>query len=208
MGSTVGAAAVTSMIEDRVAHEACSRPAVAPYCERVRSVVGGERFDHIRRVAKLADEIAVANGFTQPEREQVALAAVLHDAARDLPEEELLAMAPPTCDVEAEHPLALHGRVGRMLAESWGVHDPAVLEAIEGHVFGVPRSHRVGMAVYVADVCEPGRGVNDDIRGLAMRDLEGAYRQAVRSKVTYLQRTGKAIHPRTLRAYEEIDDTP
>ncbi len=196
------------MIEDRVAYEACLRPTVAPYCERVRSVVGWERFEHIRRVAKLADEIAVANGFTQAEREQVALAAVLHDAARDMSEEELIAMAPPTCAVEAEHPLALHGRAGRILAEQWGVHDPTVLEAIEGHVFGVPLINRVGVAVYVADVCEPGRGVNDDIRGLAMRDLSGAYRQAVRSKVTYLRRTGKAIHPRTLQAYEEIHDTP
>lgn len=195
------------MIDTSVTTDPCARPTVAPYCDRVRSVVGIERFEHIRRVARLADEIALANGFTEPEREQVALAAVLHDAARDMSEDDLLRMAPPTCDVEADHPLALHGRVGRLLAESWGVHDGAVLEAIEGHVFGVPLANHVGLAVYVADVCEPGRGVNDDIRGLALRDLRAAYRQAMQSKVSYLHRTGKAIHPATLRAYQELHDT-
>ena len=63
----------------------------------------------------------------------------------------------------------------------------ACLNAIEGHVFGVPVGNRVGMAVYVADVSEPGRGVNADIRELAMSNLSRAYQQAVDSKVTYLR---------------------
>lgn len=91
-----------------------------------------------------------------------------------------------------------------LLAARWGVRDPVVLGAIEGHVFGVRAGDAVGAAVYVADVSEPGRGVNDDVRALAMSDLWAAYAQAVRSKVEYLQREGKEIHPATLRAYESL----
>lgn len=182
----------------------CSRASIAPYCARVEQLVTPERFEHILRVASLADTIARANGFTRGECRATDLAAVLHDVARDLPPEELFRLAPPESQLERDHPLAVHGRAGRALAAQWGVSDERVLEAIEGHVFGVPVDNRVGMAVYVADVSEPGRGVNHDIRTLAMKSLFRAYQRAVDSKVRYLNAHGKAVHPRTLEVYEAI----
>jgi predicted HD superfamily hydrolase involved in NAD metabolism len=182
----------------------CSRPRLAPYCTRVREMVSDERFQHIQRVARLAESIALANRFPASDVDAACLAAVLHDAARDLPAEELLRLAPPENGLEERHPLSVHGRAARVIAESWGVEDAAVLEAIEGHVFGVVPDNRVGIAVYIADVCEPGRGVNDDIRDLAMRDLGAAYERAVASKVQYLRSKGKSVHPATLRVYEQI----
>jgi len=182
----------------------CNRAIIKPYCERVKTLVTPERFEHIVRVAVLADMIAVANGFDAGERQATGLAAVLHDAARDLSTEEMLCLAPPECEVERQHPLSLHGRAGRALAARWGVVDERVLEAISGHVFGVPRDNRVGMAVYIADVCEPGRGVNHDIRELAMTNLLRAYQRAVDAKVRYLRSRGKEVHPTTLKVYEEI----
>lgn len=164
------------------------------------------RFEHIERVARLAHAIAVGNRFDDGELEAVLVAATLHDAARDLPASELFRLAPPRDQLEREQPLAVHGRAGRRLAETWGVRDQRVLAAIEGHVFGVELDNRVGMAVYVADVCEPGRGVNDDIRAMAVCDLPAAYRRAVQSKVEYLQRNGKAVHPDTMKVYESISD--
>lgn len=146
----------------------------------------------------------MGNSFTAYERQATLLAGVLHDAARDLPAEELFALAPPRDELERAHPLSVHGRAGRRLAEKWGVTDERVLGAITGHVFGVGLDDRVGMAVYVADVSEPGRGVNDDIRELAICNLEAAYRMAVDSKVRYLQAHGKAVHPETLKVYEAI----
>lgn len=171
----------------------------------VQANVTSERYAHIERVAELADEIAVANAFTPLQRCQVAVAALLHDAARDCSSQELMELAPPRLELEREHPLALHGRAARVLAARWGVHDEVVLDAVEGHVFGVPITDVVGMAVYIADVSEPGRHVNDELRDLSKRDLLAAYRSAVRTKVAYLQRTGKAIHPDTYRTYQAIE---
>lgn len=167
-----------------------------------------ERFEHIERVAALTETIARANGFDEAEIAAACLAAVLHDAARDLPADELLRLAPPECDLERQHPLSVHGRASRALAEGWGVTDERILEAVAGHVFGVALDNRIGMALYVADVSEPGRGVNGDIRDLACVDLPRAYQRAVDSKVRYLRSKGKAVHPATLRVYEQIRHAP
>jgi predicted HD superfamily hydrolase involved in NAD metabolism len=171
---------------------------------RVESMVTPERFQHIMRVVRLAQSIAIGNGFDEGEIRAVTTAALLHDAARDLEPDELFRLAPPQCQMEADHPLSVHGRAGRVLAEEWGVCDERVLGAISGHVFGVDPEDRIGMAVYVADVSEPGRGVNDDIRELAICDLPSAYRRAVATKVSYLENCGKAVHPETLKVYEAI----
>lgn len=162
-------------------------------------MVTPRRWEHIQRVADLAREIAKAAG-ADPER--AYLAGLLHDVARELPEEELLRRCSPQDEVERSHPRALHGCAGRQIAAEWGVTDPEVLEAIEGHVWGVAPENRIGMAVYVADTSEPGRGVNDDVREMALAgELEKAYAAAVGRKVDYLRAKGIPIHPRTLRAY-------
>ena len=182
----------------------CERSSIAPYCARVKLLVTQRRFEHIERVAILAETIARANAFSEEEIRAVSLAATLHDAARDLCAERLFELAPPRTDLERQHPLSVHGRAGAALAAQWGVQDSRILSAIEGHVFGVSQSNRIGMALYIADVSEPGRGVNEDIRNLAMHNLFRAYQRALDSKVRYLNAKGKAVHPNTLEVYKEI----
>lgn len=182
----------------------CTRSSISAYCDRVKQMVSEKRFAHIERVTILAELIARANHFSKDEIRATSLAALLHDSARDLSSERMFELAPPETELERMHPLSLHGRAGRVLAERWGVTDKRVLEAIEGHVFGVAHSNKVGMAVYIADVSEPGRGVNQDIRELAMSNLFRAYQRAVDSKVRYLEAKGKPVHPNTLRVYKEI----
>ncbi|SDF30266.1 putative HD superfamily hydrolase of NAD metabolism [Thermus arciformis] len=179
-----------------------STVSTAELLERVKALVRPERLEHILRVAALAREIAEANGL---DGERAYLAGLLHDAARDLPEEELKRLAPPENAVEEAHPLALHGRAARRLAEAWGVEDPEVLEAVEGHVYGVDPENAIGMALYIADISEPGRGVNGEIRELALRGgLLEAYRMAVANKVRYLSAKGVPVHPKTLAVYQSF----
>lgn len=203
---------VGSLLRMGRSSQTCSRPrrrlhlistiSVVDLAEKVRQQVKPERYEHILRVAELAAEIAKANGL---DVEKTYLAAILHDAARDLSEQQLMELAPPEIALERNHPLSLHGRAGRKLAEQWGIVDEEVLEAIEGHVYGVRPDHRLGMALYIADVSEPGRGVNHDIRELALtgRLLE-AYQKAVICKVRYLKSKGIEPHPRTLAAYKAV----
>lgn len=175
---------------------------VVDLSEKVRLQVKPERYSHILRVAELAAEIARTNGL---DVEKTYLAAILHDAARDLTDQQLTELAPPEIELERKHPIALHGRAGRRLAQEWGIEDEEVLEAIEGHVYGVRPDHKIGMALYIADVSEPGRGVNHDIRELALAGrLHEAYQKAVICKVNYLRSKGIEPHPRTLAAYQAV----
>jgi HD superfamily phosphohydrolase YqeK len=79
-----------------------------------------------------------------------------------------------------------------------------ILEAVEDHATGPRVGNGVSACVYIADVSEPGRGVNADIRELALRDLQGALQRAIVSKVTYLQGRGIEVHPRTLATYHSL----
>lgn len=173
---------------------------------RVQLMVKPRRYEHVQRVAVLARDIALSNGLSQTEVAEAYAAGILHDIARDLPESELLRLAPPECDIDAAHPLALHGRAARTLLERWGYPHRAVLDAVEDHTTGPRLGIRsvVAACVYIADVSEPGRGVNADIRELALLDLGAALNQAIRSKVTYLQGRGIQVHPRTLAAYHAL----
>ena len=164
-------------------------------------MVCSKRLEHILRVAELARAIAAANGLNA---HQAELAGVLHDLARDLNAHELLELAPPETPLDAENPMALHGRAARTLLEQWGFDDPVVLEAVEDHVTGPRGGNLIALAVYIADVSEPGRGVNHDIRELAFVDLQRAYTAALCCKVKHLERVGKPVHPRTQAAYDAL----
>jgi HD superfamily phosphohydrolase YqeK len=100
-----------------VLQDPCTMPGIAPYCELMRRQLSLERYQHTIRVAILADSIAHANGFTAEEVHRTALAAILHDAARELRPEELFALAPAESELELNHPLTVHGRAGRKLAQ-------------------------------------------------------------------------------------------
>ena len=169
--------------------------------ERVRLMVRPRRFEHVQRVAHLARQIAAANGLDE---DRAYAAGILHDIARDLPDAELLRLAPPECEIDAGHPLALHGRAARALLERWGYTDRVVLEAVEDHTTGPRGGNDVAACVYIADVSEPGRGVNEDIRELALTNLGAALERAMVSKVTYLQGRGIQVHPRTLSSYHAL----
>ena len=180
-------------------------PSLGAWEARVRLMVRPRRFEHVQRVAVLARQIAVANHLDDGQIERACAAGILHDIARDLPDAELLRLAPPECEIDALHPLALHGRAARTLLEHWGYRDEVVLEAVEDHTTGPRGGNPVSACVYIADVSEPGRGVNDDIRELAMHDLGAALNRAIVSKVTYLQGRGITVHPRTLTAYRALE---
>lgn len=180
---------------------------VEPYWQQVMRKLSQKRYEHVLRVLELANQISVANNFDDYQQFATTQAALLHDIARELAPLEMFSLAPPQIETEKLYHLTLHGKAGCKIAKNWGIKDYRVLDAIEGHVFGPSPDNLVGIAVYVADVSEPGRSVNQDIRELALKDLNKAYQQAVISKVTYLQSKNKIVHPATLKVYYEVCNT-
>lgn len=173
------------------------------WAAEVSGRVSPARWGHVQRVALLAAQIAYA---ARLDTRRAYAAGILHDAARELTSVELLLLAPPQCDLDARWPLAVHGRAARALLEGLGFADEPVLEAVEDHVTGPRPGHALAACVYIADVSEPGRGVNDEVRALALHDLPAALRLAVQSKVHYLQGRGIEVHPQTLRLYHWLQE--
>ncbi|MDR1933699.1 MAG: bis(5'-nucleosyl)-tetraphosphatase (symmetrical) YqeK [Spirochaetales bacterium] len=85
-----------------------------------------------------------------------------HDAAREMPEEKLLAEARasgcPLDEYEEKNPVLLHAPVAAViLRRDFGVCDGEVLEAVRRHTLGCPDLRLLGKILFVADYCEPNR---------------------------------------------------
>ena len=106
--------------------------------ELVRSRLSDKRYEHTINVKKMAVKLAKHYG-TDPE--QAALAALLHDAAKELPKDEMRAIMQAYPQYaqggEARPTPVWHGICAAILARTeWGVTDEAVLSAIACHTAG------------------------------------------------------------------------
>lgn len=165
------------------------------------------RAAHCRRVAETA--AAFAPRWSAPV-DEVRLAGLLHDYCRDWSGDEILAAARrhglrPSALEEARPRQLLHGAVAAL--ELAG-HDlsPAVLEAIATHTAGAAGLGPVARCVYLADFCEPGREFAGaaEVRGLAMRSLEGALAMAAQRSLYDLVASGRPLAQGTVDLYNEL----
>ena len=155
----------------------------------------------------MAARFARAHG-EEPER--ALLAGLLHDLARLLPPERLLAecgaRGMPIDAFERANPIVLHARLGAELArERFGILDETVLDAIRAHTLGAARMSRTAVIVYLADSLEPGRDYQErgEYEALARRDLDAAMRVVLASTIAHWSARGFGVAPQTLAAVAE-----
>jgi predicted HD superfamily hydrolase involved in NAD metabolism len=136
---------------------------------------------------------------------KAALAGLLHDCAKSLPKDELIAMAKEygweTGEDDAYLPI-LHGAAGAVIARTvYGVTDPEVLSAIGCHVTGKREMSPLDQTVYLADLIEPGRtyaGV-DEIQRLSERDVHAAMVLGTEKVIGHVKSIkGLAMHPQSM----------
>jgi len=162
------------------------------------------RYRHSQGVASYAAELALKY---KGDISKARLAGLLHDYARDLPEEKLLTLAEEagliSCEVERRLPVLLHGPVGAYLIQrELGLNDKEILQAISRHTVGSPDMTLLDKIIYLADALEPGRlypGV-DVLRRLAEEDLDKALLKALESSISYVLAKGQLLHPATVEA--------
>ncbi len=168
----------------------------------LKAILTPARFRHSLYTAELAMLLAPAAGVPQ---QKAALAALLHDCARDLPQAEMeryyLKRAPRTelpGRTLKDAPVLAHAWAGAELAaEKFGVKDPEVLEAIGQHAAGAPGMGVLSRLVYVSDLANRGRHFREAalVRKLAFRDFEAAFRAANYVKLVYAFSGGGWVHP-------------
>jgi len=106
---------------------------------QLATFIGPKRLAHSLSVAQAARRLAQRHC---PELcDQAEIAGLLHDNAKGLSNEELLANARrldiELSPIEAGHPELLHGKVGAgLLDERFGIDDAEVTQAVADHVTG------------------------------------------------------------------------
>lgn len=177
----------------------------------VRNNISEKRYAHTIRVAETAEELAKIHGL---DRERVRLAALLHDAARELRQDEFLRAAAdfnlPVDEPEKENPKLLHGPVAAELARrELGVEDEAVLEAVRAHTVGSPGMGPIALALYVADKIEPARDYPSAgrLRELANKDLYEAAAESIRRTHAHNEERGRYTHPASVRTLQWLEQT-
>lgn len=175
--------------------------------QKLRNFLPRRRYRHCLRVAAEAAKMARHYGLDE---ERARLAGLLHDIARDLSFDMLLAYA-DRFDImvgaeENANPIILHAPVGAALIKNeWGIADEAVLQAIALHTVAAPGMDDFCQLIYLADIIEPGRkewpGL-EDLRGLSYRHLGRAMLLALQENINYLKECHTFIHPRAVAAYD------
>lgn len=176
--------------------------------ELVRSRLSDKRYEHTINVKKMAVKLAKHYG-TDPE--QAALAALLHDAAKELPKDEMRAIMQAYPEYaqggEARPTPVWHGICAAILARTeWGVTDEAVLSAIACHTAGKAGMTQLDKILYLADMTSAERdwpGVNK-LRKLELKDLDAAMLAALKQTNDFVLSQGKPLDPVSKAAYDDI----
>jgi predicted HD superfamily hydrolase involved in NAD metabolism len=148
----------TSETINSTGHDSPSEATRAVLAELARRVSGGRR-RHVERVMATADTLA--ERFGAP-RDRVRLAAAAHDLDRELSLADARRLA-REWGVDAtrggsDDPEFIHGPItAERLRREFGVNDTEVLHAIRYHTLGDPGFGQIGLILFVADFCEPGR---------------------------------------------------
>ena len=152
--------------------------------ELVRSRLSDKRYEHTINVKKMAVKLAKHYG---ADEEQAALAALLHDAAKEIGKDEMRAIMQAHPEYaeggEARPTPVWHGVCASILARTeWGVTDEAVLSAIACHTAGKPGMTQLDKILYLADMTSAERdwpGV-EKLRKLELKDLDAAMLAALK----------------------------
>ena len=166
------------------------------------------RFKHILGLRKTAVALAKRHGI---DAAQADLAALLHDCAKERPDDELLALAKRNGleidEYEQQTPGLLHGKVAPFVAaEQFGVADEAVFDAMRCHSTGRAGMGPLDQLLFVADFCEPNRPYTaaEDVRELAERDLEAAVLEVMQFKLRKTLLKKQPVHPDSFHAYNAL----
>lgn len=176
--------------------------------ELVRSRLSDKRYEHTLNVKKMAVKLAKHYGV---DPDKAALAALLHDSAKELSKDEMRAIMqahPEYAEGGETRPAPVwHGICAAILARTeWGVTDEAILSAIACHTAGKPGMTKLDKVLYLADMTSAERdwpGVNK-LRKLEKKDLDAAMLAALKQTNDFVLSQGKALDPMSEAAYEDI----
>ncbi len=181
-------------------------------CEKLSK----ERYRHSLGTYEKAVELA--QHFTQDETtlKQVALAGLLHDAAKWMGPEALFSYCKthgvPFSEAEEESPQTLHPFVGaHMVQQDLEIQDETILNAIRYHTTGRAHMGFVEKIVFIADKIEENTRnplfIKRTTEHLNFKDetsLNRTILYLLESTIMFVMEKRQVIHPRTLEARNDL----
>ena len=167
------------------------------FVPRVKAMYVEKRYKHVLSVARLACEIAEANGILDDhDYGRYFVAAYLHDIAKSMTREEQLEMIRynyPDYDNDNLPIFSYHQFVGAIIAEQqFGINDQEILDAIRFHATGRANMSAMERIVYAADKLDPLRGYDSSEMIKAMKEnYESGFKKMLQANKDYLESTGK-----------------
>ncbi|WP_432204847.1 bis(5'-nucleosyl)-tetraphosphatase (symmetrical) YqeK [Cetobacterium somerae] len=166
--------------------------------KELSSILSKKRYEHSIRVLETAIELAKIYNI---DLEKVAIAAILHDFAKEFKRDELVSISKIFFKEETEDYLdnieILHSYAGTYIAKNkFNINDSDILNAIKYHTTGRKNMSLIEKIVYIADAIEPKRDYPHvkKIRELAFKNLDKAILVEVNNKIEYLVNENLVIH--------------
>ncbi len=170
--------------------------------EKLKEEQSRNRFEHSVSVGDLAAKLGAKYGWN-PDRAR--LTGLLHDCVKEWKPKKLKRYARknklriPAKNVLLQiSPNMLHAYVGADFVKKQGwIRNSRDLRAISSHTLGRPGMTIEEKILFVSDFSEPKRRYKtaDDIRKIAMKDLDKAFRETLAAKIARQLKNAKPIHP-------------
>lgn len=174
---------------------------------KIKKALDKERYQHTLGVAYLASSLAMCY---RQDPEKLFIAGLLHDCAKNIPNEEKYALCKKykikLNEVEKKAPYLLHAKLGAVIAEKdYGIKDKDILDSIRSHTTGRPDMSVTEKIIFVSDYIEINRNMAPnlpEIRETAFKNLNEAVRMILRDTLVYLSKGERPVDPATKETYE------
>jgi predicted HD superfamily hydrolase involved in NAD metabolism len=178
------------------------------FADKLKKLLSDERFNHSLGVMETSEKLAVRYGI---DVEKAKIAGLLHDCAKNLREDELVALANKygiqIDDVLEKSPTLLHGPVGGYMIEDYfGIHDDEIKRAIMLHTTGDRDMTLLDKIIFLADYIEPNRNFDgvENLREMAYKNLDEAVIMALDETIKYVIEKGQLLYQKTVIARNDM----
>lgn len=173
--------------------------------DKLKSLVDSDRYLHT--LGTLHTSMILADKWGA-DLEKTATASLLHDCAKCYKSDKMESLIREfglfKDELDFKFPKLWHAFLGSHIAkEYFGVDDEEIIESIYMHPTGCPNMTLLQKIIFISDYCEPLRKGNkvNYIKEAALEDIDKAVSIIADSKIKYLSKNLKNIHPRALETY-------
>ena len=171
--------------------------------KEVKENLSSKRFCHTMNVVSMAEKLGANYGLRG---EEVFLAALYHDYAKELPDDYLVEYVYRNGldhdSISDSNPYLYHGLVAAHICQSKGyINTLSSYNAIRYHTTGYIHLDLLGKVIFVADAVEISRNYQtvDFLRRLAFKDLDKACLEVLEHTILFLKRYDKPVHPNSIK---------